>query len=93
MVVCLPGLSTTQVCLVKIKEIHTTDIESKKRALKLTYMLALGLDIELLLPCLKPCLTMDLQLKEMHFEYQGKLDLFLSKLRHMAYLTLNILKT
>ena len=91
---CLPPwfVNNTGLSCEEDKEIHTTDIESKKRALKLTYMLALGLDIELLLPCLKPCLTMDLQLKEMHFEYQGKLDLFLSKLRHMAYLTLNILK-
>ena len=74
---CLPPWfpNNTDLSCKEDKEIHTTDIESKKKAVKLTYMLASGLDIEVLLPCMKPCLTMALQLKELHFEYQGEVGL------------------
>lgn len=68
---CLPPwyLNHTRPICEQDKEI---EISNKKKAIELTYLLASGLDLEVLNTCLKPCITMELQLRELHFEYLGK---------------------
>ena len=72
---CYPPwfLNDTGLTCEQDKEINIPNTKSKKKAIELTYMLVTGLDIEVLNKCLKPCLTMELQLRESHFGYLGKL--------------------